>query len=91
MVIEMDRRENAEIRDRILDYLYKNETENPGKDSYISRDEMLKHLNVNEKLMDFNIYYLKDKRLINLREIINSPWTSAKITSSGIDKVEYRK
>ena len=92
--MKMDSKENAKIRSLILDNLYENEINNPGRRSNVSRDEMLKYLNISEKadiskkLMDFNIYYLKDKHLITLTETINSPWTSAKITASGIDKVE---
>jgi len=91
----MDSKENAKIRSLILDHLYENEINNPGKDSNVPRDEMLKHLNVSEnadiskKLMDFNIYYLRDKHLITLKEMISSPWALAKITALGIDKVEY--
>lgn len=83
-----DSEENAKIRDRILDYLYEKEINNPDKGWNISRNEMLKHLNIKENLMDFNVHYLKDKHLIILRETPNSPWLMAKITASGIDNVE---
>ncbi len=90
MVIDMDYGENAKIRKVILKILYEVEIKDPDPNTDVTRPKMLERLKVDEKLMDFNIYYLNDKKLIFVRTTPNSPWLTAKITHLGIDKVEYQ-
>ena len=94
MVMKMGARENARIRDQILDLLYAYEKDNPGTLG-MDRIEILKQLNIRspknieENIMDFNMLYLADKHLVKLEKVADdTPWRTAKITAYGIDHVE---
>ena len=47
-------------------------------------------LQIPEKQMDFNMFYLKEKRLVSLFEVIES-WIYARITAFGIDVIERKE
>ncbi len=86
----MSYRKDAETRDRILQILCDAERKKPDPGTNVTRDKMLEILDIDEKLMDFNIHYLQGKHFITLRQSPNSPWLYAKITSRGIDEVAYQ-
>ena len=48
-------------------------------------------LKVPEKRVDFNIFYLGEKRLIKLMLAGGEPWMCAKITALGIDVIEHQR
>jgi len=82
---------NKEIRYRILKTLYTHFHENPASMG-IGRTTMLEVLNVPENLMDANMLYLKQKRLVNTSGMrIAFIWKSVKITDSGIDVIENKE
>jgi len=71
-------------------FLYECEITNPGKESHISSSKMLElmeAIGVDKKIMQFSIFYLRDKKLLTLY-MINGDWASAKITARGIDHHE---
>ena len=77
------------VRKRILEELY---------DFYniviercwLDRAILLKYLNVSEELLDANILYLEEKKLVDLRRDHGSSFQSAVITSYGIDVIERK-
>ena len=76
---------NQTIRDSILRELYDFALLNPER--YISREELLKKLRINKKVLAFNIKYLEDKGLINSQKFFGGGFL-AQITIYGIDFVE---
>jgi len=61
-----------EIRHRILEILYWFEQENPSNIGGLAREKMKEILEIPEKQLDFNIFYLKEKMLVRLFEVIHS-------------------
>ena len=81
---------NDEIRYRILqttcDAYYKDPT-----DSGIDRNSMTELLRVSSRLVDANVFYLEEKRLIKLQKHYGVPWAFASITAFGIDVIEKKE
>ena len=77
------------VRKRILEELY---------DFYniviercwLDRAILLKYLNVSEELLDSNILYLEEKKLVDLRRDHDSVFQNAVITAYGIDVIERK-
>jgi hypothetical protein len=76
-----------ELRHQILELLHKSAQQDP-LTLGLDRARMKEHLQVPENQMDFNIFYLRDKRLIELLQCMGTPWVLAKITAFGIDVIE---
>jgi len=78
---------NKEIRYRMLKKLYDYYHENP-LSSGIHRNTMLEMLNVQENIMDANMLYLIEKRLVKSQGSVAFAWRFAKIKAFGIDVIE---
>jgi hypothetical protein len=81
---------NEQIRRMILEILYEEAKTNPTSQG-VNRDEMKKILQIPEKDLDFNVFYLKEKGLIELFQCLGKPWEFAKINAYGIDVVENKE
>ena len=81
---------NNEIRILILQHLYRLYHEDPGSIGIYSV-KMLELLKVQENLMDSNVLYLEQKRLVKLEKVLGSLWACARITAFGIDVIENKK
>jgi len=79
-----------EIRHEILEILYRFDQENPSNIGGLTRERMKEILQIPEKQLDFNIFYLKEKMLVRLFEVIHS-WIHARITAFGIDVIENKE
>lgn len=80
---------NDQLRYQILEILYKSAQDNV-MSLGLERASMIDILKVPEKRVDFNIFYLRDKRLIELMLAGGEPWICAKITALGIDVIEHQ-
>lgn len=81
---------HEEIRLRILEILYKH-AENQPSNPWLERENLKKDLNVNYKILDFNILYLEEKGLLSIARVINLPFARSKITAYGIDVIERKE
>ena len=79
---------NDSVRLRILEILYEKATE--GTDWAVEREEMKQLLPISENQLDFNVFYLHEKKLANIRRTDRSSWQAAKITGKGIDVIEHK-
>jgi len=79
-----------EIRQHILEILYKFDEENPGSIGGLTRDRMKEVLQIPEKKLDFNVFYLGKKGLIELSKGIGI-WFYARISAFGIDVIENKE
>jgi hypothetical protein len=77
---------NDSVRLKILKILYKKATE--GANWTIEREEMKQQLPIPENKLDFNMLYLHEKKLVNIRRSDSRSWQVAKITGKGIDVLE---
>ncbi len=77
--------DNNQIRRKILQILYDYEIENPG--GLTPSGIVKKHLQVEDKIIDFNLNYLENKGYLKLTRLHGSLPLS-RITSGGIDIVE---
>jgi len=82
--------ENDVTRSIILEILYYHEQENPGSFG-LDRKEMIPLLKLPLNVIDRNVLYLEDKRLIKLEKYLGALWGFARITSYGIDVVEQKE
>ena len=78
--------DNKEIRRKILEYVYKIDEESPRH--YVSRGELIKFLEIDEKRVDSNVLYLEEKGYLKLLKTLGSLFQSVQITSYGKDLVE---
>lgn len=79
--------DNNEIRRKILDILYNNKLNNLEEGFYnIKLQE--KFSNIDENIFNFNLNYLKKKRLIRSTTVLGQRYYIVKITIDGIDVVE---
>lgn len=78
-----------QLRYSILQILYKTAQEDV-MSLGLERTKMIDLLKVTEKRVDFNIFYLRDKTLIELLQTMGTPWVLAKITAYGIDVIEHQ-
>ncbi len=76
--------DNKEIRRKILEALYKHEEQNPGR--FLPSGNLKKLVDIEEKKLESNVYYLKRGRYIEIREFLQG--YHAKIANRGIDLVE---
>jgi hypothetical protein len=81
---------NEEIRNRILEILYKNAKEEIGGWG-IDRYAMLDILQVSEGDMDSNMLYLSRFGLVSIKESIHVLWHWAKISDFGINVYENKE
>jgi len=81
---------NDEVRYRILQILYDYYHENPTGVGF-SRKPMFDLLNVQENLMDANMLYLEEKRLVRIHGSMAYAWNWAKIKAFGIDVIENKE
>ena len=76
-----------EIRTNILKGLYYFAKNNPG--AMMERSEVKSKVGIeDDKILDFNMLYLEEKRFVKLIKYIGVTWAHAEITSAGIDSVE---
>lgn len=54
---------DSEIRYKVLEVLYQAVRENPGR-GFVSREDLLEHVDASEEQVHQNIWYLKEKRII---------------------------
>lgn len=80
---------NDQLRYRMLEILYKFAQDN-ARSLGLERAKMKELLQVPDNIMDFNISYLADKRLIKLFLAGGEPWMCAEITAYGIDVIEHQ-
>ena len=80
---------NNWIRIRVLEELYDVYHKAPGEYG-LDRATLLKHLKVSEELLDANILYLEEKKLIELLKTSGSIFENAMITAYGIDVIERK-
>lgn len=80
---------NDQLRYRMLEILYKFAQKNTGSLG-LDRGSMRGLLQVPDNVMDFNISYLEEKRLIRLFLAGGEPWMSAEITAYGVDVIEHQ-
>ena len=83
-----------EIRLRMLTLLYFRAKEHP-RDFGMGRQHMIDSLQIEENIMDFNMLYLEQKRLVEkrpveLERVHGSAWYIATITADGIDVIEHK-
>jgi len=81
---------DSEIRHMMLEVLLKASQEDPTGVG-LDRDKMKEILQIPENKMDFNMFYLKDKGLVQLLQSLGTPWNFAQITAYGIDVVENKE
>ena len=79
---------NDSVRLKILEILYKRATE--GANWTVEREEMRQQLPIAENRLDFNMLYLHEKKLANIRRSNSCSWQVAKITGKGIDVFENK-
>ncbi|MEM2293108.1 MAG: hypothetical protein QXU45_06980 [Candidatus Bathyarchaeia archaeon] len=72
-----------------MEMLYNDALKNPTSLG-VDRDTMKNTLQIDENIMNFNIFYLEEKGLIKLMHSMGAPWSFAKITAFGIDVAENR-
>jgi hypothetical protein len=80
---------NDSIRYQILEIFYNRATQ--GTDWRVSREELKKLLSIEEKKIDFNVFYLHDRKLASIRELSGNNWYKATITGKGIDVIEHKQ
>jgi hypothetical protein len=80
-----------QVRITILTLLYKKAEKNP-KDSSVGKNEINEVLNVGKNIIDFNLIYLEQEKLIESVLLFdNSQRTEPRrITSSGINVIEHK-
>lgn len=76
-----------QVRNLILETLYKAARANP-TNKFLERRKMVDALRISERDLDFNIFYLEEKCLIELISAPAKPWIRAKIKALGIDVIE---
>lgn len=79
--------DNNEIRRKILDILYNNKLNNLEKGFYNTKLQE-KFSNIDENIFNFNLNYLKKKRLIWSTTVLGQRYYIVRITTDGIDVVE---
>jgi hypothetical protein len=83
-----------EVRYRILAILYKEEKDNPeGSPGHLMGLEpkyIVKHLDIPEKQVYFNMSYLDKKGLITIMKFSGNVWSFMRITPFGIDVYENK-
>jgi hypothetical protein len=79
---------NDAVRLRMLEILYKKATE--GTNWAVEREEMKQLFPVPENQLDFNMLYLREKKLADLHISNGSSWQTTKITGKGIDIIEHK-
>jgi hypothetical protein len=79
---------NDSVRLRILEILYKKAAE--GGDWTVQREEIRRLLPIPEKQLDFNVLYLRDKKLLKIHILEKGCWQATKITGKGIDIIENK-
>jgi hypothetical protein len=79
-----------EIRHSILTVLYKNAETAPNNPE-ISRKQLLDALKIADSLIDFNISYLEQERLLKITRKSNDIWLFVKIISSGVNIIEHKE
>ena len=80
---------NYSVRLKILEILYNKATE--GTDWAVEREEMKRLLPISENQLDFNMLYLNDKKLANIRKLDPGNWHTTNITGKGIDVIENKQ
>jgi hypothetical protein len=79
---------NDEIRYKILQVLY--EIALRGTDWRVQRSYLKTKLNVDEKLIDFNVFYLDSRKLAQVVGLKDGNWGQVRITGEGIDVYEHK-
>lgn len=75
------------VQKRILEVLLEESRKNPTGFG-VHRSDMKKALNIPEKHMDFNMFYLRKRNYVNFVQVPNFHWLWAKITGPGMDAIE---
>ena len=75
------------VQRRILEILLEESRRNPTSFG-VHRSDMKQALNIPEKSMDFNMFYLRKRNFLNFVPVPNFHWLWAKITRPGIDAIE---
>ena len=81
---------NDWTRYRILEILYGKATE-LGTDWIVTREELRRLLLIEDKFIDFNVFYLNDMKLAQILQISNRNWSKVQITGKGIDVIEHKQ
>jgi hypothetical protein len=78
-----------ELRHSILELLYNRNRAVP-RNNFFNREEMLEILRIPDPEIDFNIFYLRDMKLITLVTAPGKSWVCASITAFGINVIEHK-
>lgn len=76
-----------EIRTNVLKVLYVFAKNNPW--GMMDRSEVKSKVGIeDDKILDFNMFYLEEKGFVKLTKFMGVAWALAQITSAGVDFVE---